>query len=124
MDNNIDLKEQTEILVKLQSIDSGKKQISAMLSKVDEKFRKLDHELDTSRAIVEKNEGELDDLRKKYREIEIELNMRAPRIEKSKEKLRAVKNNKEYHTSIMGYGDESPRTNFLAAEITGTEILE
>jgi hypothetical protein len=35
-----------------------------------------------------------------------------------------LKNNMEYHTSIMGYGDESPRTNFLAAEITGTEILE
>ena len=45
MNNIIDLKEQTEILVKLQSIDSGKKRISTMLSKVDEKIRKLDVEL-------------------------------------------------------------------------------
>jgi predicted nucleic acid-binding Zn-ribbon protein len=113
VDNNIDLKEQTEILVKLQSIDSGKKQISAMLSKVDETFRKLDDELDTSRAIVEKNEGELDDLRKKYREIEIELNMRAPRIEKSKEKLRAVKNNKEYQSLLKEIEDLKKQSSSL-----------
>ena len=100
VNNIIDLKEQTEILVKLQSIDSGKKRITTMLSKVDEKIKQLDNELNTSRSIVEKSENELDGLRKKYREIETELNMNAPRIEKSKEKLRAVKNNKEYQSLL------------------------
>ena len=100
MNNKIDLKEQTEILVKLQSIDSGRKKINIMLSKVDDQIKKLDRELDASRTIVEKSETALDDLRKKYRDIETELNMNAPRIEKSKEKLRAVKNNKEYQSLL------------------------
>jgi len=100
VNNMTDLKEQTETLVKLQSIDAGKKRISTMLSKVDEKIRELDVELYTSRSIVEQSENELDGLRKKYREIETELNMNAPRIEKSKEKLRAVKNNKEYQSLL------------------------
>jgi len=100
VNKEIDLKEQTEILVKLQSIDSGKKKISTMLSKVDDRLRDLDLKLNQSRAIVEKSEAELDDLRKRYRETETELNMNAPRIEKSKEKLRAVKNNKEYQSLL------------------------
>ncbi|MBW2677574.1 MAG: hypothetical protein JRD49_08380 [Deltaproteobacteria bacterium] len=100
MNTSIDLREQTAILVKLQSIDSGKRQISLMLSKVDEKVRKLDSELGASRSIVNNSEKSLDDLRKQYRELETELSMNNPRIEKSKEKLRAVKNNKEYQSLL------------------------
>ena len=105
MNSKIDLKEQTEILVKLQSIDSGKKKINIMLSKVDDQIKKLDLELEASRAIVKKSETALDDFRKKYREIETELNMNTPRIEKSKEKLRAVKNNKEYQSLLKEIED-------------------
>ena len=105
MNNNIDLREQTENLVKLQSIQSGKKRINAMLSKVDKKFSDLDRELVASRAIVDKKEGDLENQRKKYREIESELNMNAPRIDKSKEKLRAVKNNKEYQSLLKEIED-------------------
>ena len=105
MNTKIDLKEQTEILVKLQSIDSEKKKINMMLSKVDDKINQLDRELDASRAIVEESETALDDLRKKYRDIEAELNMNTPRIEKSKEKLRAVKNNKEYQSLLKEIED-------------------
>lgn len=100
MNTSIDLREQTAILVKLQSIDSGKRQISLMLSKVDEKVRKLDSELGASRSIVNNSEKSLDDLHKQYRELESELSMNNPRIEKSKEKLRAVKNNKEYQSLL------------------------
>jgi len=67
VNNKLDLKEQTEILVKLQSIDSGKKKINIMLSRVDDQIKKLDLELDASRTIVVKSETALDDLRKKYR---------------------------------------------------------
>jgi len=105
VNNNIDLREQTENLVKLQSIQSGKKRINAMLSKVDKKFSDLDRELVASRAIVDKKEGDLEIQRKKYREIESELNMNAPRIDKSKEKLRAVKNNKEYQSLLKEIED-------------------
>jgi len=105
VNNNIDLREQTENLVKLQSIQSGKKRINAMLSKVDKKFSDLDRELVASRAIVDKKEGNLENQRKKYREIESELNMNAPRIDKSKEKLRAVKNNKEYQSLLKEIED-------------------
>ncbi len=113
MNNIIDLKKQTEILVNLQTIDSGKKRISTMLSKVDEKIRKLDVELNTSRSIVEQSETVLDDLQKKYREIETELNMNAPRIEKSKEKLRAVKNNKEYQSLLKEIEELKKQSSLL-----------
>lgn len=105
MNDKIDLKEQTNILVKLQSIDSAKKKINSMLSKVDDKIKKLDLELEASRAAVEKSETALEALRKKYRHIETELNMNTPRIEKSKEKLRAVKNNKEYQSLLKEIDD-------------------
>jgi predicted nucleic acid-binding Zn-ribbon protein len=72
---------------------------------VDDQIKKLDLELEASRAIVKKSETALDDLRKKYRETETELNMNAPRIEKSKEKLRAVKNNKEYQSLLKEIED-------------------
>ena len=122
MNNKIDLKEQTEILVKLQSIDSGRKKINIMLSKVDDQIEKLDRELDASRTIVEKSETALDDLRKKYRDIETELNMNAPRIEKSKEKLRSVKNNKEYQSLLKEIEDLKNQSSSMEDEML--ECLE
>ena len=122
MDNKIDLKEQTEILVKLQSIDSGKKKIGIMLSKVDEKMKKLDLELDAARVIVEKSEAALKDLRKKYRDLETELNVNAPRIEKSKEKLRAVKNNKEYQSLLKEIEDLKKQSSSMEDDML--ECLE
>lgn len=122
MDNNIDLREQTEILVKLQSIESGKKRINAILAKVDEKIGDLDRELAGCRAIVEKKETGLDNLRKKYRETESELNMNAPKIEKSQEKLRAVKNNKEYQ-SLLKEIDEQKKQSSLMEDVM-LECLE
>lgn len=113
MENNIDLREQTEILVKLQSIDSGKKKINAMLAKVNDKISELDRELRASRTIVEKSNHELDGLRKTYREIESELNLNAPRIEKSKEKLRAVKNNKEYQSLLKEIDELKKQSSLL-----------
>jgi predicted nucleic acid-binding Zn-ribbon protein len=122
VNKNIDLKEQTQILVKLQSIDSRKKKISSMLSKVDDRIGGLDLQLDESRAIVEKSEAELDDLRKKYRETETELNMNAPRIEKSKEKLRAVKNNKEYQSLLKEIEDLKNKSSLMEDDML--ECLE
>jgi predicted nucleic acid-binding Zn-ribbon protein len=113
VDNNIDLREQTEILVKLQSIDAGKQKINAMLAKVDDKVRELDRELQTSRSSVETSEHALDGLRKTYREIESELNLNAPRIEKSKEKLRAVKNNKEYQSLLKEIDELKKQSSLL-----------
>ena len=100
VDNNIDLKQQTKILVRLQAIDSDKKRIRTMLSRVDEKVKNLDGELDLSREVVRNGEQEMDGLRKKYRELEAELSLNTPRIEKSKAKLRAVKTNKEYQSLL------------------------
>lgn len=113
MDTNIDLREQTENLVKLQSIESGKIRINAILAKVDEKIGDLDRELAACRAIVEKKEEVLDNLRKKYRETESELNMNAPRIEKSQEKLRAVKNNKEYQSLLKEIDELKKQSSLL-----------
>ena len=122
MNTTIDLKEQTEILVKLQSIDSGKREISIMLSKVDDKMKKLDLELNESKTLVKNKETALDDLRKKYRDIEAELNMNAPRIEKSKEKLRAVKTNKEYQSLLKEIEDLNKQSSLMEDDML--ECLE
>jgi len=100
VNDTINIKEQVEILVKLQAIDSDKKKIDAMLSKVDKKIRTLDADLNAYRSIVKNSENELEELRKKYRDLESELSMNNPRIESSKEKLRAVKTNKEYQSLL------------------------
>ena len=122
VNTTIDLKEQTEILVKLQSIDSGKREISIMLSKVDDKMKKLDLELNESKTLVKNKETALDDLRKKYRDIEAELNMNAPRIEKSKEKLRAVKTNKEYQSLLKEIEDLNKQSSLMEDDML--ECLE
>ena len=93
-----------------------------MLSKVDEKMKELDRELDTSRVIIEKSEAALGDLRKKYRDLETELNMNAPRIEKSKEKLRAVKNNKEYQSLLKEIEELKKQSSLMEDEML--ECLE
>jgi len=100
VEENIDLRRQTKILVRLQAIDSDKKRIKTMLSAVDEKIGHLDAELEQSRELLEKSENELGALRKEYRDLEAELSLYNPRIEKSKEKLRAVKTNKEYQSLL------------------------
>ena len=62
------------------------------------------------------------DLRKKYREIETELNMNAPRIEKSQEKLRAVKTNKEYQSLLKEIEELKKKNSSLEDEMI--ECLE
>jgi len=122
VNDKIDIKEQIEILVKLQSIDIETLKIDAMLSRVDEKIKALDADLDASRSIVKNSESTLEEQRKKYRDLDAELSMNNPRIESSKEKLRAVKTNKEYQSLLKEI--EELKKNSSSMEDGMLECLE
>lgn len=106
----MNIKEQIGILAKLQAIDKERQQIQSALDKVSQATTNLESNQAQLRAKFEKHKTALADMRKKYRDLESELSMNMPRIEKSKAHLRSVKNNKEYQ-SMLKEIDELKKMN-------------
>ena len=86
-------------LVKLQNIDIESAKLEAYLEDVPVQISNLDHRLDEFTRNVEKDEQLIDELNKKYRTYESDIQLNLGKIEKSQEKLRSVKTNKEYQLS-------------------------
>ena len=99
------VREQIDILVKLQAIDSEINGINRMLEGVAGKTDKLNSELEEQEAALKKFISELDETQKQYRSLESSVNSNIPKIEKSKERLSSVKTNKEYQSLLKEIED-------------------
>jgi predicted nucleic acid-binding Zn-ribbon protein len=99
------VREQINILVKLQAIDSEIHTINRMLAGVASKIDKLNSELAEQEAILNKFVTELDETKKQYRSLESNVNSNIPKIEKSKARLSSVKTNKEYQSLLKEIED-------------------
>jgi predicted nucleic acid-binding Zn-ribbon protein len=99
------VREQIDILVKLQTIDLGMNEINRMLASVSGKTDQLKSELEEQETILNKFVAELEETQKKYRSLESNLNENIPKIEKSKNRLSAVKTNKEYQSLLKEIDD-------------------
>ena len=83
-------------LVKLQKIDIEAGKLEVYLRDVPVQIKDLDQRLDESTRNVENDDKLITELNKKYRTYESDIQLNLGKIEKSQEKLRSVKTNKEY----------------------------
>jgi len=98
-------KQQIDTLVKVQQIEIETGKLKAYLEKVPDQISKLEGELEAFIRSVEGDEAEIEELNKQYRTLEADVQMNLAKIQKSQEKLRSVKTNKEYQSSLKEIDD-------------------
>ena len=93
-------KKQIDILVELQEIEIKTEILKLETHKVSGKLDKLDNELNAFESEIDEEEKEIDDFKLKYRSFETDMQVNNAKAEKSQEKLKFVKTNKEYQSSL------------------------
>ncbi len=93
-------REQIQLLVEIQTIGTQKDIVGAKLNDAPSKLAALDGELETSAAVVEELEARLGELAKQYRELEGEAQSEQSREKRNQERLRDIKNNKDYQAML------------------------
>ena len=99
------IQEQINILVEVQDVEVEIIQADRQINALDNEVIALDHAADERKAGVTSEKTIIEDLRKSYRELEAESKITAEMIVKSNEKLRAVKTNKEYQSTLKEIED-------------------
>lgn len=94
------IQEQINILVEVQDVEVEIVQADRQVAALDKEVVALDHAADERKAGVTTEKNLIEDLKKSYRELESESKINAEMIVKSNEKLRAVKTNKEYQSTL------------------------
>lgn len=108
-----DLKSQLRILVTLQKAEVEINRIEKDLTGIDERVNALTVELTDYQVRVADQETLLTDLKKQYRSDENEVKSFEAQIVKSKEKLSAVKTNKEYQSMLKEIDELKSRASQL-----------
>lgn len=109
-------------LVKLQRIEIETTKLEAYLVNLPIQIQNLDQRLDEFTRNVENDEQLIDELNKKYRTYESDIQLNLGKIEKSEDKLRSVKTNKEYQSSLKEIDDIKAINSRLEDDML--EILE
>ena len=109
-------------LVKLQHIDLETGKIKAYLRDLPVQINSLDQKLEEFTRKVEDDAEFIAELNKKYRTYESDIQLNVGKIEKSQEKLRSVKTNKEYQSSLKEIDDIKAINSKLEDEML--EFLE
>ena len=99
------MKEQIDILVRLNKIETETERIQSSLNQIPERVEMLDERLRQFQTSIEQDEMLLDELRKKNRTCESEVKQNTSNLEKNKEKLSSVKTNKEYQAMLKTIDD-------------------
>jgi predicted nucleic acid-binding Zn-ribbon protein len=97
--------EQIVSLVKLQNIDTEAQKLQLFLKEIPVRIGVLDERLERFVRSIEEDENVISELNKKYRTYESDTQMNLGKIQKSQEKLRLVKTNKEYQSSLKEIED-------------------
>jgi uncharacterized protein len=93
-------KDQIDILIALQEIEIKTEAIKTEINKVSGKLDKLDNELKAFESGIDEEEKRINDFKQKYRSCESDVQANHIKEEKSLEKLKQVKTNKEYQSSL------------------------
>ena len=97
--------EQIVTLIKLQKIDTEAQKLESLLKEIPVRIGILDERLEKFMRTVEEDENLISELNKKYRTYESDVQLNLGMIQKSQEKLRSVKTNKEYQSSLKEIED-------------------
>jgi hypothetical protein len=120
-----EVRQQINVLVKLQEVELEIRKIKQTLSQVDRRTADLDARLNEFTTAVENSRGRIQELMKTSRELDSELQMNQGRIAKSHEKLRSVKTNKEYQAGLKEIEDLGVIVSKIEDEIlAGMEQIE
>jgi len=107
------MKEQIKVLVKLQHLDAESIRIKSTLNDVSKKLKHLDSSLEEIGQIIKDQESVLDGLKKQYRDYESDVKLNLAKINKSQEKLRSVKTNKEYQSLLKEIEDVKSKNSSI-----------
>ena len=100
-----ELKKKFDNLVKLQEVEIETASVQARLAGFPGLLNDLDARLTASEGAVTLEAGRLSDIQQAYRVQEADAKVIQTRIVKSEEKLRSVKTNKEYQSSLKEIDD-------------------
>ena len=115
-------KEQIETLVKVQLIEIEAGRLKLYLKEVPARISGLEQQLGEFILGVENDQAAIDEFNKQYRALEADVQHNLTKIEKSQEKLRSVKTNKEYQSSLKEIDDMKSANSALEDEML--EFLE
>jgi hypothetical protein len=115
-------KKQIDTLVKVQQIEIEAGELKAYLKEVPARISSLEQQLEEFIRGVEDDEAAIEDLNKQYRVLEGDVQLNLSKIQKSQEKLRSVKTNKEYQSSLKEIDDVKNVNSKLEDEML--ELLE
>ncbi len=110
-------REQIDILLKLQEIDAQKIRIQSTLDTVNQKVNALDLKVAESAKRYKEKKAYYDTLMSTYRSHEMNLKMIHEQIEKSEDKLRDVKTNREYQTLLREIDDNKKKISVIEDEM-------
>ncbi len=113
------MKEQINILVKLQKIETETDSIKLKLSDVSKRLETLDDGLKEFERTIEDQESIINELKKRYRDYESDAQMNLELEKKSQEKLRSVKTNREYQSILKETEDIKAKNSKIEDEMIG-----
>ncbi len=99
------IKGKIENLIKLQEIEIEIDTIRCQLGGVKQKLDELDLTLGSFKEKIEEDRIIIEDNQQKYRSLESDTQTNDSKMEKSREKLKSVKTNKEYQSSLKELDD-------------------
>lgn len=115
-------KNQIDTLVKVQQIEIEAGKLNHYLKKIPARVSSIEQELEAFIRSVETDEAAIEEFNKQYRALEAEVQLNFSKIQKSQEKLRSVKTNKEYQSSLKEIDDIKAVDSKLEDEML--ELLE
>jgi len=115
-------KNQIDTLVKVQQIEIEAGKLNDYLKKIPSRVSNIEQELEAFIHSVETDEAAIEKFNKQYRTLEAEVQFNLSKIQKSQEKLRSVKTNKEYQSSLKEIDDIKAVESKLEDEML--ELLE
>jgi hypothetical protein len=99
------MKEQIKRLVKLQTIKTQINKLNCRLANVQNRIKELDNRVESYEEGIEKDSTALEIKQKEYREFEGEIQVCQSMIQKSQEKMKVVKTNREYRSMLKEIDD-------------------
>jgi len=115
-------KKQIDTLVKVQQIEIEAGKLADYLKKIPARISSIEQELEAFISSVETDEAAIEEFNKQYRALEADVQLNLSKIQKSQEKLRSVKTNKEYQSSLKEIDDIKAVDSKLEDEML--ELLE
>lgn len=112
-----ELKQQIDVLVKLQEIESNSYHIREKIESVTQTVQVLEEELSQQENQIAQQTGELDELRKIYRSMEKDVQTNQDTMKKNQGKLHSVKSNKEYQAILKGIEDLKVKNSRIEDEM-------